>query len=167
MNQNIQTLLETARQRALETNANYAGSLTPREAFSLLKAEPASKLIDVRTVAERDWVGRVSIPEAQHANVQWSLYPGSAENQEFLPQLQKATEIGDKSSLGESTGKDRILLFLCRSGVRSKHAAEKAAEQGYRNCFDILEGFEGEKDAEGHRKTTGGWCQAELPWIGA
>jgi hypothetical protein len=42
-----------------------------------------------------------------------------------------------------------------------------ATENGYRNAFDILEGFEGDKDADGHRKTVGGWCKAGLPWIGA
>ena len=63
--------------------------------------------------------------------------------------------------------KDDVLLFLCRSGVRSRHAAKLATENGYTNCFDILEGFEGDKDAHGHRKTVGGWCRAGLPWAGA
>lgn len=62
---------------------------------------------------------------------------------------------------------DEVLLFLCRSGVRSRHAARVATEAGFANSFDILEGFEGDKDADGHRKTIGGWCKAGLPWIGA
>ena len=113
------------------------------------------KLIDVRTNAERDWVGRVSIPEGQHAAVQWSLYPGGTPNPDFLAQL---AQVADK---------DTVLLFLCRSGVRSRHAAKLATEHGYANCFDILEGFEGDKDAQGHRKLVSGWCKAGLPWIGA
>jgi rhodanese-related sulfurtransferase len=64
-------------------------------------------------------------------------------------------------------GKDDVLLFLCRSGVRSRHAATLATAHGYTNCYDILQGFEGDKDSHGHRKTVGGWCQAGLPWIGA
>ena len=64
-------------------------------------------------------------------------------------------------------GKDDVLLFLCRSGVRSRHAATLATQHGYANSYDILEGFEGDKDAEGHRKTVGGWCKAGLPWVGA
>jgi len=51
--------------------------------------------------------------------------------------------------------------------VRSRHAARVATELGYPNAFDILEGFEGDRDAEGHRKTVGGWCKAGLPWSGA
>ena len=63
--------------------------------------------------------------------------------------------------------KEDVVLFLCRSGVRSRHAARVATELGYTNAFDILEGFEGDRDGEGHRKTVGGWCKAGLPWVGA
>ncbi|MGH8808542.1 MAG: rhodanese-like domain-containing protein, partial [Noviherbaspirillum sp.] len=107
------------------------------------------------TNAERDWVGRVAIPETQHVAVQWNVYPGGTPNPDFLGQL------------GQVASKDNVLLFLCRSGVRSRHAAKLATEHGYANSFDILEGFEGDKDAQGHRKTVGGWCKAGLPWAGA
>jgi rhodanese-related sulfurtransferase len=63
--------------------------------------------------------------------------------------------------------KDQVILFLCRSGVRSRGAATLASEHGYQHCFDILEGFEGDKDERGHRKNINGWCKAGLPWIGA
>ncbi len=148
-------ILETARQRGQEKQLPYAGAVTPSEAYALLQQNPAAKLVDVRTDAERDWVGRVAIPDPQHAAVQWNLYPGGTPNPGFLDQLAQAA------------AKDNVLLFLCRSGVRSRHAAKLATEHGYQNCFDILEGFEGDKDAEGHRKTVGGWCKAGLPWVGA
>ena len=148
-------ILETARVRGSESDLPYAGAVTPDEAYTLLQTDPAAKLIDVRTSAERDWVGKVALPEAKQGAVQWTLYPGGAPNPDFLQQL------------GQQADKDDILLFLCRSGVRSRHAAKLATEHGYRNAFDILEGFEGDKDAEGHRKTVGGWCKAGLPWTGA
>lgn len=147
-------LLQQARARA-DATTPYAGAVTPQEAYALLQADAAIKLIDVRTNAERDWVGRVTIAEAQHGAVQWSTYPGGLPNPDFLDQL-----------AGQAS-KEQVLLFLCRSGVRSRHAAKLATEHGYANCFDILQGFEGDKDAEGHRKHTGGWCQAGLPWLGA
>jgi rhodanese-related sulfurtransferase len=147
-------ILARARDRALQQKLPYAGALTPEEAYALLQQERAVKLVDVRTGAERDWVGRVSIPAAQHAAVEWSVYPGGAPNASFLDQLRQVAN------------PDEVLLFLCRSGVRSRHAAKLATEQGYAHCFDILEGFEGDKDANGHRKTMGGWCKAGLPWIG-
>ncbi|WP_420474013.1 rhodanese-like domain-containing protein [Noviherbaspirillum sp. ST9] len=149
------TILSTARQRGAEKQLPYAGAVTPTEAFNLVRQDPNVLLVDVRTNAERDWVGRVAIPEGQHVAVQWNTYPGGTPNQSFLDELSRVAT------------KENVLLFLCRSGVRSRHAAKLATENGYANCFDVLEGFEGDKDADGHRKTVGGWCKAGLPWIGA
>jgi len=146
-------ILERARERG--NGLPYAGAVTPQEAHALLRDNPAARLIDVRTNAERDWVGRVAVADAQHGAVQWSTYPGGVPNPDFVQQLAAVA------------GKDDVLLFLCRSGVRSRHAAKLATESGYANSFDILEGFEGDKDGEGHRKTVGGWCKAGLPWVGA
>ena len=148
-------LLVAARQRGKEQSLPYAGAVTPGEAHALLNADRHIKLVDVRTQAERDWVGRVSIADEQHLAVQWSLYPGGAINPSFI------------ESLGQVAAQEDVLLFLCRSGVRSRHAARLATEQGFLNCFDILEGFEGDRDDNGHRKHIGGWCHAGLPWIGA
>lgn len=148
-------ILSTARQRGEEKQLPYAGAVTPTEAYALLQQNPKVKLVDVRTNAERDWIGQVDLPQTQHVAVQWNLYPGGTPNPEFLEQL------------GKVTAKDDILLFMCRSGVRSRHAAKVATEQGYAACFDILEGFEGDKDAHGHRNTVGGWRKAGLPWKGA
>lgn len=146
-------LLATARTRA--PDQPYAGAVTPEEAYALLQGDPRVKLIDVRTNAERDWIGRVTIPAAQHAAVEWSTWPGGMPNASFAEQL------------AQVASPDDVLLFLCRSGVRSRHAARVATEHGYPDAFDILEGFEGDKDGEGHRKTVGGWCKAGLPWVGA
>ena len=148
-------ILAAARERAAGAQWPYAGAVTPAEAYALLQTLPKAKLIDVRTNAERDWVGRVALPAEKQAAVEWNVYPGGTPNPDFGAQL------------AQQAGKDDVLLFLCRSGVRSRHAARLATEQGYRNAFDILEGFEGDKDAEGHRKSVGGWCKAGLPWTGA
>lgn len=139
-----------------EQQLPYAGALSPQQAFELLTGDPEVWLVDVRTQAERDWVGKVDIANAQHIAVQWSLYPGGTPNPDFISQLSAACP-----------DKDRPLLFLCRSGVRSKHGAKLASEHGYTRCYDILQGFEGDKDGQGHRKTVGGWCFAGLPWTGA
>ncbi|MFZ6813808.1 rhodanese-like domain-containing protein [Undibacterium sp. Rencai35W] len=149
-------LIAIARQRAQEQGLPYAGAVTPQEAFSLLQTGTGVVLIDVRTNAERDWVGRVVLPEVQHKAVQWSTYPGGIPNPDFMSELHAV--VPDTTA---------TLLFLCRSGVRSRHAAKLATEHGYTACFDILEGFEGDKDADGHRKSIGGWCQKNLPWAGA
>jgi rhodanese-related sulfurtransferase len=148
-------ILANARRRITDAQQAYAGAVTPQEAYALLQNDPKVKLVDVRTNAERDWVGRVAIPEPQHAAIQWNLYPGGQPNPDFMQQLEQVAD------------KDDVLLFLCRSGVRSRHAAKRATEAGFTQCFDVLEGFEGDKDAQGHRKTVAGWCKAGLPWTGA
>lgn len=148
-------ILTIAGRRAQDGQLPYRGAVTPQEAFELLQADPSVKLVDVRTRAERDWVGTVQIDGGQHLFVQWNLYPEGKPNPQFLEQLK------------EAAGPGEVLLFLCRSGVRSKHAAKLATENGYENCFDIMEGFEGNKDGAGHRKMVEGWCKAGLPWVGA
>ena len=141
--------------RARGADLPYAGALTPQEAYQLLQLAPGARLVDVRTDAERAWVGQVALPASQHVAIEWTRWPGGAANPAFVDQL------------NDVAAKDDVLLFLCRSGVRSRHAATLATQQGFRNAFDILEGFEGDKDSAGHRKHLAGWCKAELPWIGA
>ena len=60
---------------------------------------------------------------------------------------------------------DDAVLFLCRSGVRSHHAAHAAAQAGYARAYNILEGFEGDLDSSRKRGNSGGWRFAGLPWI--
>src|SRR4051812_802023 len=123
----IPNILQSAHQRAQEQQLPYAGAVTPQEAFSLLQADKQVKLVDVRTNAERDWVGRVTLAEPQHLAIQWNFYPGAQTNPNFMAEL------------AQHAGKDDVLLFLCRSGVRSRHAAKMASAHGYTQCFDILE----------------------------
>jgi rhodanese-related sulfurtransferase len=150
-----QNILTQARELGVAGNLPYAGAVTPQQAYALLQADPNVKLVDVRTKAERDWVGQVKIDGTQHGAIEWNIYPQGTPNPAFVDELEKIAD------------KDQVLLFLCRSGVRSRSAAKAATERGYKNCFDILQGFEGNKDAEGHRKTIEGWCFAQLPWTGA
>ena len=144
-----------AQARSAAPGQPYAGAVTPQLAYELLGMDARVKLVDVRTNAERAWVGRVAIPDAQHIAIEWNTWPAGTQNPQFAAQLEQAA------------GKDDVLLFLCRSGVRSRHSAKAATERGYTQAFDILEGFEGDKDSEGHRKNVNGWCKAGLPWIGA
>jgi len=148
-----EAILDAARGRA--AGQPYAGAVTPQEAFNLVSNDPTVKIVDVRTNAERDWVGRVAVAPGQHLAVEWATWPGGQPNPAFGAQLESLA------------AKDAVLLFLCRSGVRSRHSARVATELGYAHAYDILEGFEGDRDADGHRKTVGGWCKAGLPWVGA
>jgi rhodanese-related sulfurtransferase len=151
----LEQLYAQAEKRRVENQLPYAGAVSPAEGFELLQLDPRTRLIDVRTRAELDWVGRPLIGDGQYAHVEWTRYPGAVPNLEFLQQLaQHATP-------------DTPVLFLCRSAARSKLAAIAAAQAGFTQAFDLLEGFEGDKDSQGHRKTVSGWCFRGLPWIGA
>jgi len=125
----------------------YAGALLPAEAHALMQA--GARLVDVRTAAELHYVG--SVPGAQA--IEWNSYPAGQRNPAFLEQLANAVR------------KDEPVMFLCRSGVRSHYAAMVAAEAGWAEAYNVLEGFEGDKDPAGQRGTSGGWKFARLPWV--
>ena len=141
-------ILNNARMRADELSLPYAGAVTPAESWELWNLAPGAKLVDVRTRAEWDWVGR--IPGA--IEIEWQSYPGGQPNHDFLAQLRRQVD------------PESLVMFICRSGARSHNAACLASEAGYAECYNVLEGFEGDKDAEGHRGSTGGWRHAGLPW---
>ncbi|MBS1159537.1 MAG: thiosulfate sulfurtransferase [Proteobacteria bacterium] len=141
-------IINLAYQRAQTLGLPYKGALTPQEANALWSLAPGAKLVDVRSRAEWDWVGRV--PNA--VEIEWNQYPGGARNPNFLAELQRQVD------------RQALVMFLCRSGARSDGAARAATEAGYGDCYNILEGFEGDKDANGHRNTVGGWRHAGLPW---
>ena len=140
-------LLNLAQARARDLDLPYAGALTPQEAFAVGQLAPGAKLVDVRTHAEWDWVGR--IPGA--AEIEWMSYPSNQPNVHFLAQLKHQVD------------PEALVMFICRSGVRSHQAACLASEAGY-NAYNVLEGFEGDKDASGQRGKIGGWRHAGLPW---
>lgn len=145
-----ETVLAAAQQRRAELGLPYYGAVTPQEAHALLQASPNARLIDVRTRPEWDYVGH--IPGS--VLIEWVTYPSGARNPRFLDELRAAAS--DPAT---------PLLFLCRSGQRSDGAARAAAAAGYTMAFNMLEGFEGAKDADGHRSTLGGWRKAGLPWV--
>lgn len=144
----ITAILQAAQQRAREMNLPYEGALYPDEAYEVLQSAPGAKLVDVRSRAELDWVGR--IPDA--VEIEWATYPGMKPNPNFTAQLEQEVD------------KEALVMFICRSGMRSNAAAMAATKAGYSDCYNVLEGFEGEKDADEHRNTLGGWRVAGLPW---
>ena len=145
----ISGLLEQAQSRLVGKRVPYVGALLPAEAYELLQKAPGAKLVDVRTRAEWDYVGRV--PGA--VQIEWQRYPGGQPNPDFLDELRAQVDL------------ESLVMFLCRSGVRSHAAASAAAQAGYNQAFNVLQGFEGDKDEHGHRNTVGGWRVAGLPWV--
>jgi rhodanese-related sulfurtransferase len=131
----------------------YAGDITPQESWSLLNEEPNAVLVDVRTDSEWKWVG---VPDLsglgrQVVFAEWTHGNGQR-NEGFLADLMAAGITGE-----------RPVIFLCRSGNRSIPAAEIATAAGLGPCYNMLDGFEGQLDEQGHRGATG-WRAEGLPW---
>ena len=137
---------QAAAERGRKMGLTYAGALLPAEAHALM--QDGAMLVDVRTEPELAYVG--SIPDS--VALEWQTYPGGRPNPGFLGELAAAV------------GKDVPVMFICRSGVRSHYAAEAATRAGCKEAYNVLEGFEGDKDQAGHRGTVGGWRKAGLPW---
>lgn len=149
--QNIspQQSIAAAAARRQELNLPYAGALTPAEAHAVLRADAQAVLVDVRTTPELLYVGRVH----QSLSIEWQTFPDMVANQNFC------------ETLGQHVAPSQPVLFLCRSGVRSHHAAAAAAAAGYSQAYNVLEGFEGDLDGNGHRSNTNGWRFHGLPWV--
>ena len=142
----LNDILNRAKQRAAAKSLPYVGELTPQEAFEVLQ-QGSAVLVDVRSRAELELVGRV--PNANH--IEWAFYPGMVANPDFAEQLQAQVD------------KNQTIVFMCRTGGRSHNAAVVASGLGYK-AYNMLEGFEGEANAEKQRTLINGWKHAGLPW---
>ena len=134
----------------------YAGDISPAEAWTLLEKEPDAVLIDVRTRPEWSYVG---VPDLgtlgkEAMLLSWQVFPQMAVNPDFVTQLSRAVP-----------GSDRALVFLCRSGARSRSAAQAMAAAGYTRCYNVATGFEGAADEQHHRGRVAGWKADGLPWV--
>ncbi len=129
----------------------YKGDLTPKETMERLAASQASLLLDVRTMPEWNYVG---VPAVERLlTIEWQTFPTGAVNPNFVAQVERA-----------GVPKDVEIYSICRSGVRSIAAAEALTAAGFEHVYNVLEGFEGDKDAAGHRSSVGGWKYHGLPW---
>jgi len=137
------------------SSLEYAGEVSAAEAWQRLKTDPKAQLLDVRTMAEWNFVGLpdLSALGRQVHCIEWQGFPTGARNPGFVAEASQA--LGDK---------DAPVLVMCRSGARSRAAAIALTQAGYRQAINIGDGFEGDMDEDGHRGNRNGWKQADLPW---
>jgi rhodanese-related sulfurtransferase len=133
---------------------SYAGDVTPKDAYAALAADERAVLVDVRTVAEWNYVGVPDLSELGRGvvGIEWQRFPDGSVNDAFVDDLRQA-------GVGEGTP----VYFLCRSGVRSRAAAEAATAAGLGPAYNVSDGFEGPHDEQGHRAVAG-WKNDGLPW---
>ena len=136
-------------------SGQYAGDVTSREAWEVLERDPKAVLLDVRTDAEWSYVGLpdLSVLEKRTLQVSWQHFPEQTLNPDFVEEV-----------TGHDLVRDQPLLIICRSGVRSRHAAIALSARGYSRCYNVSDGFEGGHDEQRHRGVQEGWKAAGLPW---
>jgi rhodanese-related sulfurtransferase len=144
----ITEILNVAQSRSTELKLSYEGALMPDEAYEIWQSAPGAKLVDIRSRAELDFVGR--IPGA--VEIEYMTYPGMKMNPNFIAAMQQQVD------------KEALVMFICRSGGRSHHAANLATQAGYPDCYNVLAGFEGDTNADKHRAVLNGWKKLGLPW---
>ena len=137
----------------------YAGDILAVDAYALLKGDSPSVLIDVRTQAEWTYVGTPDIQALGKAALflEWQSYPTMAVDANFIPRLEALLA-------SEGVGQGASLLFLCRSGARSRHAAIAMTSAGWAPCFNVSDGFEGPLGDSRRRGEVSGWKAGGLPW---
>jgi rhodanese-related sulfurtransferase len=138
----------------------YKANIESRDVWRELGEDSEALLVDVRSQAEWTFVG---VPDLSSIGkeailLEWQRYPGMMRNTDFVSELRRA--IGARGA-----GEETALFFLCRSGGRSAAAAAAMSAAGYRNCFNVSDGFEGQLDATRHRGANDGWKAAGLPWV--
>ena len=136
---------------------DYAGDVTPAEAWQVLTEDAQAVLVDVRTEVEWNLIGRPDLEGIGKEPVflQWVKMGGV--NKDFVAELKAALQERDIAT-------DAPVYFMCQSGGRSKMAAMQCTELGYTRCYNIADGFEGDLDEHRHRNSVSGWKVTGLPW---
>ena len=130
----------------MDSSAGYAGDVSVQLAYRWWQSGQAV-LLDIRTNAERAWVG--FIPEVPA--IEWKIWPDMEINPDFDRQLKELVTTGSR------------IVMLCRSGLRSVPSSQRAQSLGYQ-AYNIVDGFEGDPDINARRGKKGGWKLHGLPW---
>jgi len=144
---------------SFQSTPDFAGDISPEDAFTALREDGRAVLVDVRTEPEWQFVGAPDLTPLGKSPVflQWQTYPSMAVAENFVNELE--AELRHRK-----LDKTTPLFFLCRSGARSLRAAIAMAEAGWSRCYNVAEGFEGILDAESRHRGTSGWRARGLPW---
>jgi rhodanese-related sulfurtransferase len=139
--------------------SEYAGDLSADEAWSLIKADPKAQLVDVRTAAEWTFVGLPDLSNVgrEVLRAEWQSFPAMSVDPDFVSVTNDALRQAGATS-------EAPVLFLCRSGARSRAAAIAMTRAGFGRAYNVAGGFEGDLDEQRHRGQRNGWKAAGLPW---
>jgi rhodanese-related sulfurtransferase len=139
--------------------SDYAGDVDAQKAWTLLRTDPTAQLVDCRTAAEWTFVGQPDLSSLGRGAlcIEWQSFPAMAIDPEFAKRTaEELRRVG--------AGNDAPILFLCRSGARSRAAAIAMTRAGFTRAYNIAAGFEGDMDQDGRRGRRTGWKASDLPW---
>jgi rhodanese-related sulfurtransferase len=136
---------------------DYAGDVTPAEAWDVLSSNEAAVLVDVRTKIEWQLIGQPDLSSLAQEPLYLEWVTVGGPNPNFVGELESGL-------VERNVSTDAPVFFMCQSGGRSKIAAMQCTELGYTACHNIAEGFEGDLDEHQHRNSVSGWKVAGLPW---
>jgi rhodanese-related sulfurtransferase len=130
-----------------------------KDVWDRLSQDSNSVLIDVRTRAEWSYVGLPDLSSIgkQPVLIEWQSFPDNRVDPRFAERLAETLN-------NAGTGRDAELFFICRSGARSRMAAQAMTAAGYTAGRNVADGFEGPLDTNRHRGQSAGWKAAGLPW---
>jgi rhodanese-related sulfurtransferase len=137
----------------------YAGDIDIAQAWEMLNQDAKAQLVDVRTLAEWNFVGLPdlgTLARPLHC-IEWQAFPTMQPNPDFVAEASQAVQAAGADL-------ETPILFICRSGARSRSAAMAMTEAGFRKAFNVAGGFEGDLDGARHRGQINGWKSAGLPW---
>lgn len=140
--------------------------LTARDAAAALEVDPGLVLIDVRSQPEFAFVGH---PDPTDRNIPFEFIDPAfaagpeAKSYAMVPNAGFVAEVA--ALLAEQgLGREAPILVICRSGSRSADAVDALAAAGFTNVWNVIEGFEGDRDPETGHRTEEGWRHEGLPW---
>ena len=114
---------------------SYAGDLNPTEAWKLLNQDQSAQLVDVRTRPEWMFVGLPDLTSLGRRAVlqSWQVFPAMEVDANFVAEL--AQQLPDMEA---------PILFICRSGGRSRAAAAALTAAGLSALLQRGRGLRGQ-----------------------
>ena len=134
---------------------DYAGDVTVSTCWSALIQQPNAVLLDVRTQAEWQFTGTADLSSLNKKTrlISWRHYPQMQLNPQFVTEVEKHLR-----------NKNTPIYCICKTGGRSAEAALALTQAGYTACFNVIDGYEGDRNTRGQRGQINGWKASHLPW---
>lgn len=143
--------------------------VTAVEAWELMQEKDKAVLIDVRDPIEVMFTGFTDEADV-HVPYMISDRTKKHPKKPVYAMVKNPNFVGEvKAALNAlKVSKEVPLIFMCRSGsTRSAPAADLFYQEGWKQSYTMVDGFEGAKSKEGKSKGVrhvNGWRNSGLPW---